>query len=644
MYRKFGDFDVIRKSAIRVPTVWTFEYPDGTLMAFARTCPGGCAMPIKARLASMTALLRPGTLLGPILDKEMRVTARRRRYYALRSAYLGLLMLLMLLIWSEAMSAYDGRARQSAEMSETGKIFVAFVTWFQFIGLQIVTVFLLSTAISEEVERRTLAVLLTTPITSVQIVAGKILSKLLHLLHLFALSIPLLILIRVFGGIPWSYLLSSWCITLTSVLFLAAMTLFYSIHCRQGYIVLILTAGTAAILWGLVPILLVALTNLFWWDAEEATSVVIGLLCPSVTLTRQTEWFLGGGWWRGGWSYGWLLHCGVLAAMSVALVWLSCRQVRLAALRSLVPKTRRPDYPTPTIPRKAEVLYRPLFLHSLIRRTLGPGMIWKEFLTPILGRWRFVLYTVNLLIAVLFIATLGLTILLETIEPLILFVLLLGCSIATFLFIAVMLSLTVPATCITREKEARTWETLLTTCLTDGQILGGKIIGILRRVGLVWLPAIAVLLLAWHFSNSPVPLLIAGTVLGTTSSAVLIGSGLYFSSRLRRSTGAVLANMTFLGVIWGLVPVIASVLGEYATEAIPYYAWFWRKLLEDAAGFVVNATPIGLALTTFEASTDPHLRANPHIVHYWLVYTVIHATLAGLLFVRARANLRKRLT
>jgi len=607
-------------------------------------------MPIKAKLTSMTALLRPGTLLGPILDKEMRVTARRRRYYALRSAYLSLLMLLVLLIWSEAMSAYDGRAMQSAEMSETGKIFVSLVTWFQFIGLQIVTVFLLSTAISEEVEHRTLAVLLTTPITSVQIVAGKILSKLLHLLHLFTLSIPLLILIRVFGGIPWSYLLASGCITLTAVLFLAAVTLFYSIHCRQGYIVLILTAGTAAVLWGLVPILVVALTNLFWWDAEDTTSFVIGLLCPPVMLTRQTEWFLGGGWWRGHWSYSWLVHCVILLAMSGPLAWLSCRQVRLAALRSLVPKTRRPDYQPPRIPRKAEVLYRPLFLHGLIRRTLGPGMIWKEFLTPILGRWRFVLYAVNTVIGVLFIVTLGLTILLETIEPLELFVLLLGCSIAAFLFIAVMLALTVPATCITREKEARTWETLLTTCLTDGQILGGKIIGILRRVGLVWLPAIAVLLLAWHFSNSSVLLLIAGTVLATTSSAVLIGSGLYFSSRLRRSTAAVLANMAFLSAIWGLLPVIAGVLGENADAVVHLWswqhvldAWFWEKRLQEVTGFVVNATPIGLALTTFEATTDPYLQPNPHLRHYWLLYTVIHVTLAGILFMRARANLRKRL-
>jgi len=603
-------------------------------------------MPIKARLASMTALLRPGTLLGPILDKEMRVTARRRRYYALRSAYLGLLMLLVLLIWPQALSTYHWQAVQLAAMTETGIAFVVLLTWFQFIGLQIVTVFLLSTAISEEVERRTLAVLLTTPITSVQIVAGKILSKLLHLLHLFALSIPLLILIRVFGGIPWGYLICAWCTTWTTVIFLAALTLCYSIYCRHAYTVIILATTTAGAIWLVIPAVLKGIGQLLSASLRDMAELCGLYASPYWMLGAETEYLVQGVAWGWGWypQHTWSIHCGLVLALTIPLLVLSCLKIHPASVRSLSTRTRRPDNRPPKAPRKAEVLYRPLFLHSLIRRTLGPGMIWKEFLTPILGRWRFVLYAVNLVIAALFIATLGLTILLETIEPLILFSLLLGCSIAAFLFIAVMLSLTVPATCITREKEARTWETLLTTCLTDGQILGGKIIGILRRVGLVWLPAIAVLLLAWHVSNSSVLLLIAGTVLATTASAVLIGSGLYFSSRLRRSTGAVLANMAFLGVIWGLLPVIAVALGEYATELIPYYAWFWRKLVEDAVGFVLNATPVGLALTTFEAAIDPYSRPNPHMVHYWLIYTVIHVTLAGILFVRARANLRKRLT
>lgn len=597
-------------------------------------------MPIKARLASMTALLRPGTLLGPILDKEMRVTARRRRYYALRSAYLGLLMLLMLLIWSEAMSAYDGRARQSAEMSETGKIFVSLVTWFQFIGLQIVTVFLLSTAISEEVERRTLAVLLTTPITSVQIVAGKILSKLLHLLHLFALSIPLLILIRVFGGIPWSYLLSSWCVTLTSVLFLAAMTLFYSIHCRQAYAVIILTTVSAGLVWGLVPMLCMSISDLYSGTSiSDVASRVAWYICPHVMLGEQTNMLMGG--WPSRLTYGWLIHCGLTLTLTAPLLGLCCRKVRQAALRSLAPKIRRAEYRPPQMPRKTEVLHRPLFLHALIYHTLGPGMIWKEFLTPILGRWRFVAYAAALTFVVLLALTGIFVLVFEAIEP-IGFVL--SVSFAGFFVLATLFTLTVPATCITHEKETRCWEALVTTDLTDVQILGGKVFGVLRRLTLVWVPFLALFALIWYISQTPARLLLQLGSLIIIVVPVLLSSGLYWSSRLRRSTGAVLANMTFLGVIWGLVPVMASVLGEYATEAIPYYAWFWRKLLEDAAGFVVNATPIGLALTTFEASTDPHLRANPHIVHYWLVYTVIHATLAGLLFVRARANLRKRLT
>jgi hypothetical protein len=50
-------------------------------------------------------------LTGPIFDKELRVSSRRRRNYVLRSVYVALFLVFVSLIWIEEMprgSAPDG--------------------------------------------------------------------------------------------------------------------------------------------------------------------------------------------------------------------------------------------------------------------------------------------------------------------------------------------------------------------------------------------------------------------------------------------------------------------------------------------------------------------------------------------------------
>ena len=42
--------------------------------------------------------LQPMT--GPILDKELRVTSRRKRYFVLRVVYLALLLIILAMVWA----------------------------------------------------------------------------------------------------------------------------------------------------------------------------------------------------------------------------------------------------------------------------------------------------------------------------------------------------------------------------------------------------------------------------------------------------------------------------------------------------------------------------------------------------------------
>ena len=193
-------------------------------------------------------------LTGPIFDKELRVSSRRRRNYVLRFAYLGLLTILLILFWSIAVRPGQSGLFQSSRMAQAGQMIIACIVWFQFIATQILAGIMLSTSISDEIYHKTLGLLMTTPISSFQIVIGKLLSKLLQLLLLMAISLPLLAIVRVFGGVPWGFIVSGLCITLTTVLFIGSLSLFFSIFSRKAYVVIILTVLTLGVLFALIPL------------------------------------------------------------------------------------------------------------------------------------------------------------------------------------------------------------------------------------------------------------------------------------------------------------------------------------------------------------------------------------------------------
>ena len=59
-------------------------------------------------------------LTGPILDKELRVSSRRRRNYWLRFAYIGLLMIPLAVVFQESVRSSTRQANTVAQMSEAG--------------------------------------------------------------------------------------------------------------------------------------------------------------------------------------------------------------------------------------------------------------------------------------------------------------------------------------------------------------------------------------------------------------------------------------------------------------------------------------------------------------------------------------------
>ena len=604
-------------------------------------------MTTTARIISFLGLLNPNRCTGPIFAKELRVASRRRRSYIFRTVYLALLMLLMLLIWFEAVDSFDPNPVRMSRMSGAAMIIASSIAWFQFIALQILAVILLSTAISEEIYHRTLGVLMSTPITSRQIVTGKLLSKLLQMLHMFAMTLPLLALIRVFGGVPWDYLIATFCITLATILLVSCLTLFFSIYFKRAYVVMIFTVVTAGILFGLIPFIFFGM-----WQASYRRRPFFDFLashtCPYLGFARETHAMFnptipGMGMafrWPSA-SFHWPILCIYLLALCIPVYLLACCKVRKAALAHMTARRKPKEYKPPKVKRKSDILYRPLFLHVLIRKTLGTGMIWKEFLTPVLGRFRFLVYGAILLFVLILLVGMLVGILSGSIA-IIGFTLV--TSVVAFFSLAVLFTVIVPAACITSEKESRTWPILLSTPITHNQILAGKLVGIVRRILIAWSPFFFVFALIAHIVDFPVAALIQLLVLSLTAMAFLVASGIYFSARLRRTTPAVISNLALAATLWGLVPAVffafneAYIYSNAPRSVVRFIGWM--------DNLTWNLTPTALAVNLLEYSRDNTIwfYQSPDTLKYWLAYLGLYIPASIILLQRAKANFRRHLT
>jgi len=137
----------------------------------------------------------------------------------------------------------------------------------------------------------------------------------------------------------------------------------------------------------------------------------------------------------------------------------------------------------------------------------------------------------------------------------------------TMIFLAVGMFFTIilPAASITTEREARSWSLLLVTPLDDKDILIGKLVGVLRRCYPAWLLLFGHII-AFSLAGFIHPLAIIQTgMLVIWISIFLSCSGLYFSSRFKHTTTAVLMNFALAATIWAVLPLLMGIIASINT-------------------------------------------------------------------------------
>jgi len=504
-------------------------------------------------------------LAGPIFEKELRVSSRRKRNYVTRFAYLVFLTGFLTVIWLDAVDFNVSSGTHAASrLAQAGKQIIVTLVWFQFYAIQVVAVVMLSTAISDEIYHRTLGVLMSTPITGFQIVMGKLSSKLLQLILLLGVSLPVLAVVRIFGGVPWDYIISSLYMTLTTLIFVGSLSLFFSSFSRKIYIVIIWTLITLGFLFGLPYILMDHIRLIALYHAN-----------PYIMLKMNTSIMLDPSL-AGRIRFFWPVHCVIMLTAS-AFVLIGCayrvRRIALAQASGRLDALARLRHLKTVKPAKKSVI---TVSDARIRRVKGPPVVWKELISRISSREKLIVAVIIGLEAAMIFAMYLFPVVASTMgweETHIIY---------TWIFMGLgMFSVTVfSSTCITSEKESRTWPLLLTTTLNDWQILFGKFVGVLRRSMFVWFLLFFYVCLFWAFqyvgplSIINIILIIAGTII------FLSGTGFYFSSRLKHSNEAVITNIALAVSIWGLLPLLLEFLaqadrsmrnlGEYYLNVVPF--------------------------------------------------------------------------
>ena len=511
-------------------------------------------------LISLGKWINPFWLTGPIFEKELVVSSRRLRNYVLRFVYVGFLSFFVLSVWFAIVSFYGNTAYRTAQMSVAGRTIVTTISFYQFIMTQFVAVIMLSTAISDEIYHKTLGLLMTTPITSFQIVMGKLLSKLLQMLLLIGVSLPLLIIIRVFGGIPWSYVLSSFCITLTASLFAGSLTLYFSIKGRYAYAVILKSIFTLAFLYLFIPMIIYFMIVLISRDPGPfitgKLTYYLSTFNPFIQMSATTASMVaaGVGGFGGMPAASWSIHCLAMIGLTVLLVARSVSIVRRVALRQAAG-----EYEIPSRFRKrrkrAQMVSSTAAVRNIsdgvIKPVRGSPIVWKELRVPFIrGGRRSAKIALAFSITALFVCYFS-NYLTDVLDNEIAHV---GYAIV-FVLLGLITNIVLSSTTITGEKESGTWPILLTTPLDGWQIIIGKAIGVFRRCLPIWffLAGHLVLFILVGYIH---PVALFQMALVVAGALVFLGcSGLYFSSIMKRTTSAVVANFGFIVFLWIFIPI-----------------------------------------------------------------------------------------
>ena len=208
----------------------------------------------------LAGLARTGGGIGAVGVKELRGRMRGRRAFVILTIYLLLLggfAWMVELIMERSISTGFGSSTYAG--ASIGQGIFAALLMLETLQVAFLAPSATAGAISLEREKRTLEMLVATPISSVAIVLGKLLSALVYVWLLIAASIPLTAVVFVYGGVAPDDVLRGYIVLIVTALGLGSFGLFCSSLVKRTQ------AATAITIFGVLVVSIGTVFLLAFW-------------------------------------------------------------------------------------------------------------------------------------------------------------------------------------------------------------------------------------------------------------------------------------------------------------------------------------------------------------------------------------------
>lgn len=530
-------------------------------------------------LVAVAVLVRArwAQLFGPVFLYDLIRTTRRGQYFSQRCIYAFLLLILLFLVY---IAFFGNRLSDLGDlivgtylpMSEVTKFADAFFNSFmclQYVMILLLTPVAAAGAIAEEKERRTLDYLLTTQLDDREIVLGKLGARLASLALFVLTGLPILGLLPFLGGVDPNLVMAGYAATGLTMLSVGSLSILNSAYARKSRTAVFLTYFQVLVYLVFtsmccLPFAFIggSFNPLNWGAAGNIIVAVVRLVAPSPLKLSLLD------------DLPEVLRDFAIFHIAAAVVCLVYAKMYLRAwnrppVSLLVQEARPMLVRMPESPFDAVEIER---WEPKIKPNMGTDpILWKElYAEPGLGLGGaghaigvipvtlVVFVFAYFLLALLLMAIVSATNRGTVAEAMNLLVRVMGTTLACFLILGVALR---AAGSFSGERDRQTLDGLLTTDLTDEEIVRGKWFGTLLSVrqGCCALAGIWVLgFVTGGLNFLAIPALATGWFL---LAACMANLGMLFSLRSRSTLRATVGTM----------------LSVILLSLAPWVAWLWAE-------------------------------------------------------------------
>ncbi len=559
---------------------------------------------------------------NPILVRVVYGASRRPRHLWLRFGYLAVLLLVVLVSLVLSMT---GKNTSLAELAKG-----ASTTFMQASQVQLALMCFLApvftaSAITQERDAQTFNILLSTPLSNGQIVFGSLISRLFFLILLLLAGLPIFLMTMVYGGVTAPQVFESFAISASTAVMTGALAIFIAM-------IGVGTRRTIFSFYLLIALYILCVYLLGRWDRTWVDASAENLDGRRMSWLAALHPFLAlevalnsvhsppverlgeyAGWRRFALAYPsgayitWTLTLAFLMTVaSIFFVRSGAKVGESTFFGNLVNRILRRDPDARTRVARS-VWHNPVAWREAKTRSSGGGFLRLiimagGFVGPLIVLYYYSTDRFDAREAPFWLAGL----------------------LVVQLALALIIATNTAATSITKEKESRSMDMLLTTPLTSRYILWGKLRGLVSFTVPVLAGPVSVLLLFGLYGLSredtpPVVWIETGfevAALLVIYTAIACVVGLWRSLHSQTNMSAVMYSLAFMILLCGVTSVIGfNLVDASGSEAGAFLAAFTpftaMKFLTDPAGlfnsnkdFLAGATGarvaslIGCALAT----------------------------------------------